>query len=114
MVAELRIGHKYKVLKHLDITTDLEKFKRHRRLSVFYHKGLICANPQCNKEGKFLIMGEAPNRGIHVDVYTENLELMTVDHILPKSKGGSMTLDNLRPMCKTCNTKRGNKLNYVY
>lgn len=34
----------------------------------------------------------------------------TVDHIRPKSKGGSDKLKNLRAICESCNVKRGNML----
>jgi len=34
---------------------------------------------------------------------------MTIDHIIPKSKGGKKNLENLRPLCRKCNGKRGNK-----
>jgi len=46
------------------------------------------------------------NGGIHIDLYTADLTLMTVDHIIPKSFGGDMSLDNLRPMCRPCNSAR--------
>lgn len=32
----------------------------------------------------------------------------TVDHVLPKSKGGQFTTDNLVACCHECNTARGN------
>lgn len=32
----------------------------------------------------------------------------TVDHILPVSKGGTYDYRNLIPLCKECNTARGN------
>lgn len=32
---------------------------------------------------------------------------MTIDHIIPKSKGGRGNFRNSRPMCKSCNQKRG-------
>lgn len=31
----------------------------------------------------------------------------TADHIQPRSLGGSDELDNLRPACRTCNSRRG-------
>lgn len=96
---------------------ELRKHKNHRRLTVFYNKGLQCSNPNCNKVGKFLILTDQCNKkgkiiGRHLDVYTKDLELMTVDHIIPKSKGGPMTLENLRPMCSRCNMKLGNSQQY--
>ena len=34
----------------------------------------------------------------------------TIEHILPKSKGGTNHVDNLRVACRACNHARGNDL----
>lgn len=34
----------------------------------------------------------------------------TLDHVLPKSRGGTYALENLRPAHKRCNEQRGNKI----
>jgi 5-methylcytosine-specific restriction endonuclease McrA len=36
--------------------------------------------------------------------------LFTKDHILPKSKGGKNTLENMQPMCLICNNLKGNNI----
>ncbi len=35
--------------------------------------------------------------------------VLHVDHILPWSKGGRTTIDNLRSLCGSCNVGRGNR-----
>lgn len=49
--------------------------------------------------------------GVHHDVfcltYQGKFQMMTVDHILPRSLGGMDGITNYRPMCTTCNGKRG-------
>lgn len=104
----------------LDMKSGLERFKEHKRLKVFYNKGLECANPNCDEVGYYLLLTlgvktievDALGYGIHADVFTKDLKLMTVDHILPKSKGGTYDLDNLRPMCYKCNQKLGHSQAY--
>lgn len=36
-----------------------------------------------------------------------SLKKVTMDHVIPKSLGGSNTIDNLLPACKVCNSKKG-------
>ena len=35
-----------------------------------------------------------------------DIHQMTVDHVLPQSKGGSNSLENLMPSCRKCNTEK--------
>ena len=36
-------------------------------------------------------------------------EEQTLDHIVPRSKGGTSSQDNLRPCCRNCNTKKADR-----
>ncbi|PIE59520.1 MAG: HNH endonuclease [Desulfobulbus propionicus] len=35
---------------------------------------------------------------------------LTMDHVIPLSRGGNSSKDNLVPCCKTCNTKKRSSL----
>lgn len=102
-----RIGHGYIPLKMLPLKELETKYSRHKRLKVFHNKGLKCVT--CDKTGVYLIAARDRGGSIHVDVYTKDFNLMTVDHIKPKSKGGTYDLENLDPMCAKCNTNKADK-----
>ena len=40
---------------------------------------------------------------------TYEIEKLTMDHVIPLSKGGSDTKDNLVPACRSCNSKKYNR-----
>ena len=42
-------------------------------------------------------------------VYCESKKNLTIDHVLPKSRGGKNTWSNLVTCCNTCNAKKNNK-----
>jgi len=46
-------------------------------------------------------------RDNHRCVYCGTHEELTLDHVMPRSRGGRTSWDNLTTACKRCNTKKG-------
>lgn len=46
-------------------------------------------------------------------VYCGDYKGLSADHVIPESKGGSTTLDNLVAACRKCNSKKGTKLDFT-
>jgi 5-methylcytosine-specific restriction endonuclease McrA len=90
-------------------------YHMHKRLRVFVRKGRECVI--CGRFGTLLLVTIDFAGQRHVDLYTDDFVLMTVDHIYPKSlckkEGWSgkdrESLDNKQPMCYPCNTGKGNR-----
>ena len=51
-------------------------------------------------------------RDDHQCQYCGTFKNLTIDHIIPRSKGGKDTWENLVACCSSCNTKKGDK--YLY
>lgn len=94
-----------------------------RRAKIYLEKGLVCAETGCSLKGAFFALEKWPNQknqhelpfgNYHFDLFAidefgdENL--MTIDHVHPKSKGGKNCMSNYRPMCKVHNEIKSNKI----
>jgi 5-methylcytosine-specific restriction endonuclease McrA len=61
------------------------------------------------------IMSHKPSRNLihkrdsYKCSYCNSTENLTVDHILPSSRGGKNTWENLCSCCTSCNAKKGNR-----
>jgi len=100
------------ILKIENLTPEgLGRYRNHHRLRVFAYKGVRCIH--CGIEGNKLVKHRQSNGYIHIDIFywgKNRQMLITRDHLFPKSKGGSDSLDNLYPMCERCNHKKGDRL----
>ena len=87
----------------------------HIKYQIYRDKGLKCVN--CGIEGNYFAAEATKNRKkpkifcFHLYHKTEEGKeiMMTIDHILPKSKGGTMAISNLQPMCIVCNMMKGSR-----
>lgn len=71
-----------------------------KNLNVFAKKGSICV--KCNVAATNIVKVQHADGNIAWMLVTDT-DFMTRDHKVPQALGGSNKLDNLQPMCNTCN-----------
>jgi 5-methylcytosine-specific restriction endonuclease McrA len=94
-----------------------------QRYELFKEKGCTCV--KCGIVGTFFALekpvdrdGKGHHKNFHFNLYGINKKgeevMLTKDHILPKSKGGTSLLSNYQTMCYQCNCEKGNKESDYY
>lgn len=86
-----------------------------KRYACYARNGVTCV--RCGIVGAFFAIekhnGQETEK-FHLNLYgltNSNKEvLMTVDHVIPRSRGGEDKVSNLQPMCTFCNCLKGNRL----
>lgn len=96
----------YPVLEVRPIT-DLHSFYSHKKMRVFLKKGTSCNH--CGLEAKFIVKAKK-TVGKQWILCSDDFYPLSVDHIVPVSKGGKDGFYNLQPLCYECNQRKGNKL----
>lgn len=112
--------------KHFSLKTEFKKGEfikeKHLRWKGGYQNKLWH-----NRQRRIKRMG---NGGFHSQGEWENLKAqynwtclhcnkqepiitLSVDHIIPLSKGGSDNIENIQPLCRSCNSKKHDRLKYI-
>lgn len=75
---------------------------------VFALKGAKCVS--CGVEGTHfdVYLVDEKDKKAFLAFRTDDNQPMTLDHIIPKSKGGADAVRNLQPMCEQCNIEKAN------
>ncbi len=81
-----------------------------KRYYCYARKGVTCV--RCGIKGQYFAVERQGMSGYHLNLYHltkgDNEIMITIDHILPRSRGGGNEPSNLQAMCIECNHEKGN------
>jgi 5-methylcytosine-specific restriction endonuclease McrA len=79
-------------------------------LQVPEHIRLLGSNPERHWKMPPVNRREVFRRDNHACQYCGNTRHLTLDHVIPRSKGGSHTWDNVVTACEKCNSRKSDRL----
>jgi 5-methylcytosine-specific restriction endonuclease McrA len=79
-------------------------------LQVPEHIRLLGSNPERHWKMPPVNRREVFRRDNHACQYCGNTKHLTLDHVIPRSKGGGHTWDNVVTACEKCNSRKSDRL----
>lgn len=75
-----------------------------------FKQSTICTS--CGAQGDYFLLLRNPHaKGrASLEMFSKEDKLLTRDHIMPRSLGGSNDMSNSQTMCLTCNSKKGSNV----
>lgn len=81
-----------------------------RRFKLFKKLGFRCVS--CGMEATTMIkFYNNKTNTIQWSICSNDGIELTIDHIIPRARGGKNSIKNYQPMCETCNSNKGASLN---
>lgn len=108
MNSKILASHNYTILEKITIEEAVSRLKNRRIVSKRFFKVMKLGNAckGCGLERSYVALGRDKGNNLHWDLYAEDGTLMTIDHIIPRAKGGKEHMKNLQLMCSPCNFKK--------
>jgi 5-methylcytosine-specific restriction endonuclease McrA len=78
-----------------------------RRTRIHFEMGLECVT--CGRTGIVYHLEVTRSGSFHLDLYSKDDVLMTIDHIKARAKGGMDIAANRQMMCDPCNFEKADK-----
>jgi 5-methylcytosine-specific restriction endonuclease McrA len=102
--------YREKILKRNIRNNQKESAKERKRLAVIKRRTLIFGNKfsLTKKEWEVIL-----NTFNHRCAYCGEEGKMEMDHVIPISKGGQTTKENIVPCCRSCNSKKNNHTDWI-
>lgn len=100
----IQVGEQWYKIK---LRKELEVFRRNPKCATCPRSGvqfLLFTRVSAQYSKHFL------DKHLNIQLVSSDLMMMNIDHIVPKSKGGSNELDNYQTMCFVCNTGKADFL----
>lgn len=108
-------GTKYYTYDRVQIADGITVKMDSQRYQVFFKCGTECVS--CGLKGRYFWLEQDKSQtgtAYHFNLYgidaDGNEVMLTKDHIIPKSKGGTSSIENYQTMCDRCNEKKSNKI----
>ena len=79
-------------------------------LQIPEHIRLTSGNPERHWKAPPVNRREIFRRDHHTCQYCGSTKHLTLDHVIPRSKGGTHTWDNVVTACNRCNSSKGDRL----
>ena len=88
------------------------KYGKKENLKFFAKKGTTCVS--CSKKAEYIII-TCCKAGHNIPrLFTKDMYMLTMDHIIPRYHGGTNSLSNKQPMCSFCNQNKADSLELSY
>jgi 5-methylcytosine-specific restriction endonuclease McrA len=104
-----------------------DHYQRNKEKMALQHKDYLRRHPGKNSEQASLYRLRSKNQGVFIFTEKDIRKLsratcaycgasgkMSIDHVMPVSKGGRNSIGNLLPACRTCNSEKHAKLLIVW
>ena len=85
-------------------------FQQTRRARILNSEGSFTSKEFREKLKKYKSCPMCKRKWEEIEIPKGLKTVIAADHIVPISKNGSNTIDNIQPLCFSCNSKKGDKI----